>query len=206
MLMHFLEQMKTQNHFILTIFLSFFLLHTTPLHAMTLEQSLSVNTLTITLSGVIEPGDDRLVAQALIDAKRTNINIIVILDSRGGDVDVAMSMGKLFRRNLVTTINKTCGSSCIFAYAGGARRVSFISKGRPEYYFNLHRPELGDALAETNSPFAQQMMGMLKNYLQIMLGNDALYDLMMTVPFSSLHAMQLSEIRTANLVTDFKEQ
>ena len=63
---------------------------------------------------------------------------MVVLDSPGGSVPVALEMGRILRDSLAwTTVlnNQTCSSSCVFLLAGGVRRTVAV-KAR----VGLHRP------------------------------------------------------------------
>jgi hypothetical protein len=68
-----------------------------------------------------------------------------VLDSPGGNVDEALKIGRLFRRQLIGTeseqaksLNHVCASSCAFIWFGGVGRVGTVG---------VHRIKSGDPVA-----------------------------------------------------------
>jgi len=157
----------------------------------------------ITLDDVIVPGDHARFKQALAAAQATGKPVALRLNSRGGDVDEAMAIGRTLRQAGGETFHRQCDSSCIFIFMAGVKRHTQAGAGDAlAYTMLLHRPELGDAHVNSPSAFTAQMMNMLKIYMSDMVGSDALYDDMMQVPFAAPRPVRLSEARQTNLVTD----
>jgi len=157
----------------------------------------------ITLDDVIVPGDSARFQQALAAAQATGKPVALRLNSRGGDVDEAMTIGRTLRQAGVETFHRQCDSSCIFIFMAGVKRHTQAGMGDTlAYTMLLHRPQLGDMHVASPSAFTAQMMGMLKGYMAEMVGSNALYDNMMLVPFSAPRPIRLSEARSTFLVTD----
>lgn len=80
---------------------------------------------TLTLTGTIDPGSSaRFLAE--IEARGEYVST-VLLDSPGGSVDDALSIGRLIReRELSTQVadGGLCASSCPLIFAGGAERIA----------------------------------------------------------------------------------
>jgi hypothetical protein len=96
----------------------------------------------IVLAGDIVPGDDKrfsvVLKQARDQSKDWETDGTLRLDSEGGDVATAMSIGRLVRKAQLTTIvqeNNTCASACVLILAGGVWRIAW-GDGR----IGLHRP------------------------------------------------------------------
>jgi len=105
----------------------------------------------ITLVGPIGRGDDTRLEEALKQAheksKEWEFDRTVRLNSEGGDVAVAMSLGRMVRRAQVATAvheNSVCASACIIVLAGGVERYA-----RENARLGLHRPYFSDARAAT---------------------------------------------------------
>jgi len=153
----------------------------------------------IVLRDVIVSGDSARMAQALAQAPAGS-RIEVWMDSRGGDVDEGMALGRLFRQYRVSTYHHDCQSSCLYAFLGGVERHS-PADGR--YILGIHRPSLADAYVAQPSAFGAQMMGMFKDYTVSMLGTSGFYDLMMQVPFANPRPMTHTELASLGVVTVF---
>jgi hypothetical protein len=95
----------------------------------------------IEITGEIVKSDAEKLQKALaqfIASSVPDANPIVILDSPGGNVAVALEMGRILRHSLAHTAvtqDGTCGSSCVFVFAGGVMR-DIYSNGQ----LGLHRP------------------------------------------------------------------
>lgn len=101
----------------------------------------------IVLIGDIVPGDDRRLSAALKQAetqsKDWNTDRTLRLNSGGGDVATAISIGRLARKAQLTTIvqeNSICASACVLVLAGGTWRIAWGGSR-----LGLHRPYFSDA-------------------------------------------------------------
>ena len=155
----------------------------------------------INLDDVIVPGDTAKLEAVLRQAKAQGLPIYIMLDSRGGDVDEGMAMGRLLRRYGVSTMHKSCSSSCVFIFMGGVNRFAHTNLGQSdEVKLGVHRPEMGEAHVASPNAFTTAMMKMLKDYTIEMSGSDAFYNFMMQIPFSSLYDISYAEAVRLNVV------
>jgi len=75
----------------------------------------------ITVTGELEPGDERLFSNIAVQAKRA----VVLFDSPGGSVPAAIQIGKAIRLEGFATVvpeGSTCASACALAWLGGVAR------------------------------------------------------------------------------------
>lgn len=96
----------------------------------------------IYISGNIAPDQDarlREVAQVMLRGG-TVPALIVFLANEGGHLGAAMRMGRIIRQlGANTAVPGICASACIYAFAGGSRRI-----GTPDSRFGLHPARRGD--------------------------------------------------------------
>lgn len=149
----------------------------------------------VMLSDVIVAGDAARLEAALAQA---GASPLVYLASRGGDVDEGMAMGRLLRKYNATVTHGYCASSCVFAFLGGTNRLARSHGGAALY---IHRPELAEAYVAAPSPFAKQMLDMLRDYTVEMIGSDSFYNIMMRVPFSTPRAFSYEALYQMRVVT-----
>lgn len=87
----------------------------------------------IEIAGEITNADSQRLRKALAQAKAASPHSlipIVILDSPGGSVPVALEMCRILRDSLAHTIvdrDGSCSSSCVFLLAGGVVRNVFMN-------------------------------------------------------------------------------
>ena len=149
----------------------------------------------VMLSDVIVPGDAARLEQALAQIGN---NPLVYLDSRGGDVDEGMALGRMLRRHGAIVSYGYCASSCVFAFLGGVKR---LANSRSGAYINVHRPQLAEAYVASPSPFAKRMLDMLRDYTVEMIGSDDFYNEMMRIPFSAPQFLPIATLRSMNVLT-----
>ena len=141
----------------------------------------------ILISGTISPGDDIEIAK-LIHKNESELgkNPLILLNSSGGDVDTALFMGRILRKNLAWTVLKesgTCNSSCIFVMMGGVTRTILGDAG-----IGMHRPRFnqksfsdtsnsGEAIKKYNS-----LRERLKEYFDDMGIPQEVLEKMMSIP------------------------
>lgn len=97
----------------------------------------------VEIVGEITEGDPARLRKALaqvMSVRNTKrlMNPLVILDSPGGSVSIALEMGRILRNSLAITAverDKSCSSSCVFLLVGGVDRFIFMN-GK----IGLHRP------------------------------------------------------------------
>ena len=86
--------------------------------------------------GLLKQAIDRI-QKSSTDAPCDSGNIVVWLDSSGGDPNTAIEMGRLLRKNeahVVVERSKRCLSSCVLLFAGGVIRIA------DEGQIGIHRP------------------------------------------------------------------
>lgn len=154
----------------------------------------------IHVTGEIIGGDAQQLEQALRQAQGQGLGhqIAVMLDSRGGDVDVSMAMGQLIRRYHAVTYHAYCASACVFTFLGGDQRYFSQDSGA---MLNVHRPELAEAHIAHPTAFTTQMLEVLRTYIASMTGSSSLYNAMMLIPFSSPRALLPSEAQSMQVTT-----
>lgn len=82
------------------------------------------NTLYYRVDGLITKGDAAKMERMLKEKMSTpgKMTVWAHMDSRGGDLDEAMKLGRVFRKYKVYTTHGQCVGSCAYAYMGGAMR------------------------------------------------------------------------------------
>ena len=109
----------------------------------------------IVLEGEITPGDDIRFSEVLGKAeeigKDWELYGSLRLNSGGGDVATAMSIGRLVRAAQISTIvqaNETCASACTLILAGGSHRIAWRGAR-----IGLHRPYFADPKLATEGGY-----------------------------------------------------
>jgi hypothetical protein len=107
-----------------------------------------------------------------------------VLDSTGGDVSAAISIGRLVRKYELTTFiseNAKCYSSCALIFIAGVQRGSFGELG-------LHRPYFSSApqSRETLEKQVPLMISMIKSYIAEMGVTDNFYQQMVNTEPSQM--------------------
>lgn len=93
-------------------------------------------------------------------------NCIVSFDSLGGDVELAIELGRFLRAQHATTLipaNATCASACVLAFLGGAQRLAV---GR----IGIHRPyssDLSTSVGQSEDSYAH-VNELVKSYFSEM--------------------------------------
>ena len=94
------------------------------------------------VSGSITPDQDARLREITLVLARggTMPSLVVFLANEGGHLGAAMRMGRLIRQlGVNTAVADTCASACIYAFAGGSKRV-----GTPDSRFGLHPARRAD--------------------------------------------------------------
>jgi hypothetical protein len=144
----------------------------------------------INIFGTISRDDATKLAQREAELELGVLNPEVFLNSTGGDVDAAMSIGRIVRRiDGFTRVerNAHCYSSCALIYIAGVDRyvgVDLLGTG----LIGLHRPYFASfpqarAVIEREAP---QMLQSLKRYIEEMGLSDSFYNQMVTTEPSSM--------------------
>jgi hypothetical protein len=109
----------------------------------------------IVIDGPISTGDDKRFFSVLNEAKGRSTDWeryrTVLLNSEGGDVAAAMSIGRMVREaQIVTAIHErsVCASACILILSGGVWRYA-----RDDTRLGLHRPYFVDPRHATSQGY-----------------------------------------------------
>src|ERR1700694_2650776 len=145
----------------------------------------------VSIFGTISRADADQIAQHEADFEYFGSSPMeVVLNSPGGDVDAAMQIGRIIRRNDGTTIvseKSKCFSSCALIYVAGVTRI--VSFGFPTGgTLGLHRPYLASA-PQTRKTIEREiplMLQQLKTYLQEMDVTDVVYQEMVNTEPSDM--------------------
>lgn len=149
-------------------------------------------TLEVEISGDISNNDLQSLNNKITAAlkKYSEVHISAKIDSRGGDIDAAMGIGRLFRKHeaAIMYINKksSCYSACVILAAGAVQRNyllgymliynSEIGIHRP--YFSNHQ---GINAKDTELRY-KNMIERIRSYFQEMNISNAFADMMIEVP------------------------
>ena len=97
----------------------------------------------IYINGAITPSLIPLFDGAMKDiAHRDCAQRVVMINSPGGDIDVAMHIGREIReKGLSTDMHGSCESACIFIYVGGVNRLVHLNHTTSgDSKFGVHQP------------------------------------------------------------------
>jgi len=150
----------------------------------------------ITIQGRIEKGDAERFSKAV---NAMNKKRLLQLNSLGGDVEVAMQIGRIARSNDMSAFvmpGSKCASSCVFILAGAVSRHVWSDS------VVIHRPfwEGESKSAEEYDNRYKRMVASLKEYVTEMNVPVALIDRMMTIP--PHHGEVLSEAELATYMLE----
>jgi len=161
----------------------------------------------LVINGQIEIGDEKKLIsnlnhfKNLIDTKCNIKNdIIVLLNSIGGDVDEALKIGKEIRKNSLGVIVQTggiCYSSCVFILAAGVSKSVYGSVGIHRPYFNYLKP--GNSMDEIRKK-RDIMNQQIKLYLNFVDVPENLLDEMLAYPPESIKILSNNDLLKFRLV------
>lgn len=165
----------------------------------------------IRIDGEITTETPRQFSSALLEARRQSPNrsfggqqlIFVFLDTPGGNVGAAVTIGRMLRANAANVwVDKgaTCSSACIFVLAGGIDRWAV-----PGAKLGLHRPYFEQKMfAGLSYEAAQKLYGRLSSAVQtylIEMGITAdLYEMMIRIPSDDLLELDHDLAERTNLL------
>ncbi|MBY0270909.1 MAG: ATP-dependent Clp protease proteolytic subunit [Burkholderiales bacterium] len=155
------------------------------------------------IRGTISADDYRQVkaiADRMVTSKAMKRSLFY-LDSRGGDVEAAIAIGRELRRlSAEVIVNGDCFSACVFILAGGTRRT--IGRGdrvgihRP-YPVSTDRRDYATAQREH-----EQLRKQARAYLDSMNLPTALFDAMLRVPPQEIKILSNDELARYGLNQD----
>lgn len=155
----------------------------------------------IYMDDVIGMGDDVKLEKILSEVTAAGNTPVLMLNSRGGDVDISMVMGRAIRRYGGITYHAKCESSCVFMYLGGVHRYSTLINDRVSLH--VHRPKLAESYLEAPSQGMYKVLMTLRDYIVEMTGTEELYTIMMQIPFKNPRYLTEAEARSTKSVTQF---
>lgn len=165
----------------------------TPSHAA--EQNLYAKRgggLDCTFYGTIERSDRLKLELHAADGCTT-----LYLSSLGGDVEVALALGRIIRKAEMTVVvlrDKHCASACVFLYAGGVRRL-------PYSLIMIHRPYLaaGDRSFQSTQQQFLELRDQVLAFLREMNVSAELYERMSRVSPQDAEALGVKELEKLGL-------
>ena len=169
----------------------------------------------ITILGELKAGDSQRLERAfsgIADYSRNSTEcrksgekiwrIDVWLHSNGGDVDVALDMGRIIRRekgHVKVTANSKCFSSCVFLLAAGVGRISYGDIGIHRPYFSAlsHAEDVSVVRAKREA-----INKRIRAYFDEMDIPQGLLDLMLSIPPEKMKVLNDSELESFRLSVD----
>lgn len=153
---------------------------------------------TITLSGQIRQEDLKqfIIFSDLV--KQQSTVYVVVLDSLGGDVETALSIGRIVRKDkAIVQVREDgmCLSSCVFVLAGGSKRsvTGLVGIHRP------YAPVDERITADSQKQFYEHIEKDVNAYLQAMNVPAELYDHMIRIPPESVKFLTVDELQRYGL-------
>ena len=153
--------------------------------------------------GTIAPGDEKTF-QALTERQGyVRGTISLVLKSNGGDVETALKIGRIMRREDVSVhVPDTgyCRSACVFLLAGGVARFAFggeVAIHRP--YFAALDPALSSQQVDAKY---KKLVSAIYDYLKEMNIPTALADAMLAIPPNEMHVLSEAEMERYMLNQD----
>jgi len=170
----------------------------------------------ITIRGELKAGDSQKLERVFSDMTAYSKNSIecrrsldktlyssVSLDSGGGDVDVALDMGRIIRREkqrVFVPASHKCFSACVFLLAAGVERVAYGDN------VGIHRPYFS-ALSNTEDVSAvrakrEAINKRIRAYFDEMDIPQGLLDLMLSIPPGEIKILSETELVSFRLSGD----
>lgn len=151
------------------------------------------------ISGQITQSDNKELARAVALVKEAKAVPLFRLNSAGGDVEVAIAIGRELRRMRATAItwdDGQCSSSCVFILAGAVRRI--LSKN-----IGIHRPyssRTDNRDYQAIQLDQRQLAKFAKDYLHEVNVSPSLYDAMISIPPEKIKLLSDSELDSYGLL------
>ncbi len=148
---------------------------------------------TFTLRGPISSGTVATLQKQLSERPQGK-PVVIVVDSEGGDVEAAMSLGRAIRAAApvgVIVFQSDCLSACVLAIAGATNRQ--LKAGR----IGIHRPYSSGPPATsftTNAARFKDLEGRIRLYLNEMNLPTALLDEMLRYEPQTMHVMTQEEL------------
>ncbi len=150
----------------------------------------------------IKAGDYDLLVKikAKMEANGTKIKQVVFVNNFGGILDDALKIGKFIRTNRINTAAAVkCASACIYSFAGGVSRISYM-----DTQFGLHQIRFMNGY-QGNVALGQQITGELFEYLEKMGVNPKVVMWQTQVDAKDIRWISQYEANGLKLVTEIKD-
>jgi len=151
------------------------------------------------IAGLITQSDLKELTRVVDRLSRTKATPFFYLNSKGGDVEVAIAIGRQLRRFGATALtwdSSECFSSCVFILAGAVRRILAGKIG-------IHRPYSSrtDKRDYQAIQLDQRRLAKLaKDYLEEVNVSPSLYDAMVRVAPEKIKLLSKSELESYGLL------
>lgn len=151
------------------------------------------------ISGLITQSDAQELLHIVDSLKGSKATPMFRLNSNGGDVEAAITMGRLLRKiraSALTWSEGGCYSSCVFILAGAVNRHGRLGVG-------IHRPyssrtDMRDY--RTIQSDQRRLEKLAKDYLKEVNVLPSLYDAMMSIPPEKIKMLSESELDSYGLL------
>lgn len=155
----------------------------------------------VSIRGEITPGDERVV-EGFLAVLRSDGRARVDIQSKGGDVQTALAIGRVLRRHDAVVRTGECLSSCVFVLIGGVVRVVMTNALRGTGV-GLHRPYFGALPPNLTSADITNRRNKLKEqiatYINEMNVTSRLLDLMEAIPPEKMKMLTDAELEDLGL-------
>jgi hypothetical protein len=172
----------------------------------------------IDLEGEIIPGDEKILESKILSLHKIHHNatypdqcyggnLILHLNSKGGNVMAAIALGRVARKYELTTVAHECASSCVFLFIAGVKRLIFdgyLAVHQP-YFERLNPKYTRKDIAKIRS----QLNSSIAAYIAEMNVSANLLEIMLSVPPERTRRLSMTELETLRIVgddPDFKEK
>jgi ATP-dependent protease ClpP protease subunit len=151
------------------------------------------------IQGVITKSDLKELERAVEIMSKTKSTPYFRLNSEGGDVEVAIAIGRQLRRfqaQAITFNQGKCYSSCVFILAGAVRRSLSDSIG-------IHRPYSSSTDQrdyQATQVTQRRLAKLVKDYLEEMNVSPSLYDAMVAIPPEKMRLLSQTELERYGLL------
>jgi hypothetical protein len=165
----------------------------------------------IKITGTITAEDARVVANIPAEIGRGNPSRVVHvnLNSRGGDTEAAIAIGRVLRSLHVVAqvgMDQICASACVLLLAAGTTRI--VATGLPGHVkgrvgiHRLYSMSTSEKDYDSLQRKYQQIESKVRAYLREMNVPESLYDAMMRIPSENIHFLSESELTAYSLNVD----
>lgn len=150
------------------------------MHSLVLEGDIN--------SGMVQDIEDELI----VAAKGNKIFKLTLGNSRGGDIDAAMSIGRLLRSyDSMVTLRGECNSSCAIIYMSGSMRGAIGGS------IGLHRPYFVTPIgsSQLTAEDVSTMYDDVEQYFEEMNISNRVFEEMITTPPEEMRDIPATEVK-----------